>query len=92
LGADPQIIAADLHRHISDEQVGVWSRGTPSDWALETFALVRDDAYGQLPVATRRGTYRLDNSCVAMAKRDVSIQLSRAGVRLAVVLNRALGP
>ena len=92
LGADPQIIAADLRRHISDEQVGVWSRGMPTDWALETFALARDDAYGPLPVPTLRGGYRLDSSYVAMAKRDVSMQLSRAGVRLAAVLNRALGP
>jgi hypothetical protein len=92
LGADPQMIAADLRRHISDEQVGAWIRGTPTDWALETFGLARDDADGRLPAPTRRGGYRLDDSYVAMAKRDVSIQLSRAGVRLAIVLNRALSP
>ena len=43
-----------------------------------------------LPAQTRCGTYRLDAGYVTMATRDVSMQLSRAGVRLAVVLNRAL--
>jgi hypothetical protein len=92
LGVDPQSIAADLRGHLSADQVGAWSRGTPADWAMETFAVARDDAYGQLPPPTWRGSYRLDNGYVTMAIRDISIQLSRAGVRLAVVLNRALGP
>jgi hypothetical protein len=26
-----------------------WSRGTPADWAMEAFALARDDAYELLP-------------------------------------------
>jgi hypothetical protein len=59
---------------------------------METFAVARDDAYGQLPAPTRRGSYRLDNGYVTMAIRDISIQLSRTGVRLAVVLSQALGP
>jgi hypothetical protein len=59
---------------------------------MEIFAVARDDAYGQLPAPTQRGSYRLDNGYVTMATRDISIQLSRAGIRLAVVLNRALGP
>jgi hypothetical protein len=58
---------------------------------METFAVARDDAYGHLPAQTRRGTYRLDAGYVTMATQDVFIQLSRAGVRLASVLNRPVG-
>jgi len=63
-----------------------------SDWALETFRMGRDDAYGQLPQPNARGRFRLSDAYVAMATRDVATQLSKAGVRLAFVLNSALRP
>jgi hypothetical protein len=53
--------------------------------------MANDDAYGRLPVPGARGSYRLTDAYVAMAVRDVASQLSKAGVRLAAVLNRALG-
>jgi hypothetical protein len=37
------------------------------------------------------GVVPLDASYVAQAKADVALQLSKAGVRLAAVLNKALG-
>jgi hypothetical protein len=52
----------------------------------------RDDAYGQLPQPNARGRFRLSDAYVAMATRDVATQLSKAGVRLAFVLNSALRP
>jgi hypothetical protein len=90
LGPDPQKVAAELAEHITGDQIAIWSQGTPTDWAMETFTIAHDDAYGHLPAQTRRGTYRLDAAYVTMATQDVAVQLSRAGVRLAVVLNRAL--
>ncbi len=91
LGSDPKQIAAALTRRISDGDVRAWSKGLTSDWAMESFRLGKDDAYGHLPTPNARGSYRLQNDYLAMATRDTAMQLSKAGVRLAVVLNRALG-
>ena len=52
----------------------------------------KDDAYDQLPPPDARGRFRLSAAYVAMATRDVATQLSKAGVRLAFVLNTALRP
>jgi hypothetical protein len=91
LGPDPQRIAAALIGRISDGDVRAWSQGAPSDWAMESFRVAKDDAFGRLPAPNARGSYRLSNDYVAVATRDVAMQLSRAGVRLAFVLNGALG-
>jgi hypothetical protein len=59
-------------------------------WAQEAFQLVKDDAYGELPAPNARGSYRLTDEYVTTATEDVSQQLSKAGVRLAFIRNRAL--
>jgi hypothetical protein len=91
LGPDPQGIASELIESITQDQVNAWSRGGPADWAQESFALARDDAYGQLPQPTAHGSIRLSDDYVTMATQDVATQLGKAGVRLAMVLNQALG-
>lgn len=90
LGDSPGRIASALAARISPGNVQSWSRGTTSEWALESFALARDHAYGQLPPASARGTYRLGRNYVDLAVRDVQLQLARAGVRLAALLNRVV--
>ncbi len=47
--------------------------------------------YGQLPVPGAHGHIRLSDDYVVMATEDVTIQLSKAGVRLASMLNKAFG-
>jgi S1/P1 Nuclease len=91
LETDPKSIASDLIGHISHAQVSEWQAGKPSDWAKESFQVAKDDAYGQLPERSARGTYRLTDEYVTSATDDVAQQLSKAGVRLAFVLNKALG-
>jgi hypothetical protein len=91
LGGGPREIAYEIGRQISPALARSWARGTAADWALESFAMARDDAYGQLPPPTRRYTYRLTPAYLEMATRDVQVQLAKAGVRLAYVLNTALG-
>jgi hypothetical protein len=90
LGTDPRQVAASLIGQISETQRQEWSSGTPADWAMEAFAIGRSDAYGLLSRPGDRGTYSLATAYVEKAVGDVSVQLSRAGVRLAHVLNRAL--
>jgi hypothetical protein len=90
LGRDPAEIAARLVAGISDEQRRAWAYGTGADWAGETFALARDHSYGMLPTAGADGIYALPPACVDTATRDVALQLSKAAIRLAFLLNRAL--
>ncbi|MGY3133804.1 hypothetical protein ACVWZM_004486 [Bradyrhizobium sp. USDA 4501] len=90
LGPDPQTIASDLIGHITKDQQTQWQSGTPADWAKETFALSKDDAYGQLPAPNARGSFRLTDDYVTTATNDVGIQLGKAGVRLAMILNQTL--
>jgi hypothetical protein len=77
--------------HISKTQQQSWSQGTPADWAKETFQLARDDAYGRLPEPNARRCYLLSDDYISMATQDVAVQLSKAGGRLAFILNEALG-
>ncbi|WP_338026491.1 S1/P1 nuclease [Bradyrhizobium acaciae] len=90
LGPDPRTIASDLIGHITNEQQTQWQAGNADDWAKEAFALSKDDVYGQLPTPNARGSFRLPDDYVTTATNDVAIQLSKAGVRLAMILNQAL--
>ena len=67
-----------------------WQAGAPSDWAKESFKVAKDDAYGQLPEPLARGSYRLTDEYITTATQDVALQLSKAGARLAFLLNKAL--
>jgi hypothetical protein len=91
LGPNPQQIATKLSAHISATDARIWGRGNPGDWAMESFKVAKDDAYGRLPAPDGRGKVLLTGEYITMADRDVALQLSKAGVRLAVMLNRALG-
>ncbi|GAC1345663.1 MAG: S1/P1 nuclease [Acetobacteraceae bacterium] len=87
LGPDPAATAAALLRRLSLEQIQQWSAGTTQSWATESFLLARDHAYGQLPPPNRRDRYALTPAYITMAEADVAQQLTKAGVRLAAVLN-----
>jgi hypothetical protein len=90
LGPDAKTISSDLIGHISNDQVAQWQAGDVPDWAQESFGIAMSDAYGQLPEPNARGSFRLTDDYVTEATHDVSLQLSKAGVRLALILNKAL--
>lgn len=92
LGSDPQQIADKLVAGISPAQVRQWQQGGPRDWALEGFQLASRDAYHLPPPEPGRKhpTYELDQPYIDAAEADVQLQLSRAGVRLAGILEGAL--
>jgi hypothetical protein len=90
LETDPKSIASDLIGHISKDQINAWQAGSASDWAMESFEVAKADAYGQLPEPSARGSYRLTEEYITTATDDVAQQLSKAGVRLGLVLNNAL--
>ena len=66
-----------------------WQAGSDSGWAKESFQIAKGDAWGLLGGPSSRGTYRQSDDYVTTATDDVAQHLSRAGVRLAFVLNKA---
>jgi nuclease S1 len=90
LGADDTEIAQRLIAKITDSERARWSAGTPADWALETYAVAKSHAYGLLPPPESPYHYELTAAYVADATGVTAEQLSKAGVRLAFVLNQAL--
>ena len=92
LGRSSGRVANRLIASISARQRRRWSSGAPADWAMQSFRIARSVAYGDLPAADESGRYRLDRRYDAAAINAVRIQLQRAGVRLALLLNRALTP
>jgi hypothetical protein len=57
---------------------------------MQSFALAHKVAYGELPRPDAAGRYLLGETYVRDATATVRLQLERAGVRLAQVLNEAL--
>jgi S1/P1 Nuclease len=90
VGRDSAGTVTRLQAGILDAQRQAWARGTTADWAMESFALARDHAYGMLPAANADGVYVLSPAYIDTATHDAAVQLSKAGVRLAFVLNHAI--
>ena len=90
LGKDDTDIAARLIARITEAERARWSAGTPAEWAMETYDVAKSHAYGLLPPAGSSNRYELSDAYVADATAVTAEQLSKAGVRLAFVLNQAL--
>lgn len=93
LGEDPQVIAQMLAHRITPRSKAAWEKGDPQAWALEGFHVAQTAAY---KIGTKPGCTS-DPSPVSLppgydetARETVTIQLEKAGVRLAAVLNRVL--
>src|SRR5581483_10255251 len=90
LGAGEGAIAQRLLAKITTAQRSQWSSGSAGEWARESFEVARTHAYGQLPTASPADHYRLSDQYVLDATSVTAEQLSKAGVRLAYLLNQAL--
>jgi hypothetical protein len=90
LGSDAVAVADSLLARLLPAERAAWSSGTPADWAFESFGLAKALAYGRLPPAGADGVVQLDPAYISEARGVVALQLSRAGVRLAWLLDRAL--
>lgn len=78
-----EAIRADLGRH---RDLGPMSRGDVISWAMESHRLSRDLVYHALPASLE-----VDMSYLDVVRPALRLQLLRASVRLAAVLNQALG-
>jgi hypothetical protein len=95
LGDDPQAVAEMLTHRITPDNKAAWDKGNPAAWAQEGFDIARTQIYtvGSKPGCTPDPSpVSLPPGYDAAARETVSAQLEKAGVRLAAVLNRALGP
>jgi hypothetical protein len=95
LGSDPWAIGAALSRKISTGTAEAWSRGTPIGWGNESFRRAKTVVYnfaGLPEFVNDRGAkgVRLSNAYENSALIAARQQLSKAGVRLAAVLNNTI--
>jgi S1/P1 Nuclease len=93
LGQAAAQIAEQLDAHLSAADIKDWSRGTPQSWAIDTFAVGRRDAYAlpSRPTCQSGGSVALSPAYLGQAEKDAATQLQKAAIRLAAVLNAALG-
>lgn len=93
LGHTPEEIAASLEARITPSEVSAWSAGSARDWAEESYKLAVSVTYQlpSLPTCTDHAPpQRLTAAYEAQAKDLVALQLEKAGIRMAYLLNRAL--
>ncbi len=94
LGPDPEAAAKALEKEITPSDRKAWSQGGPQQWALASFAVARTSVYSFNPppgCASDRAPIALTDAYQAEALRIARLQLMKAGVRLAYVLNAAMG-
>jgi hypothetical protein len=89
LGTPPASLAASLLSSITPADAKTWATGAPEDWQKEAFDIAASDVYGNPPLSASEPQH-LDADYVSKAEKDVRLQLSRAGVRLAFLLNQSL--
>jgi nuclease S1 len=90
-GGERAIVAAA----IAESDRRIWERGSIADWIAESHALARDRVYAPLPVAASCSdkiaeVIALGEPYYAGAAPLIEVQIKKAGVRLARVLNNTL--
>jgi hypothetical protein len=89
-GAEAHAVADRWIAVITDADSRAWQAGTPENWSQQGYELARDHVYGKLSKPDAKGVYRLDAAYVDDAGGVVALQLHKAGLRLAKILNKAL--
>jgi len=84
--SDERSYALELAKSISPAEAEKWRMGTPTDWADDSYGVASNLIYGVWP----HGPGDLPDSYEQRAIYVVQVQLEKAGVRLAAVLNQSL--
>ena len=84
LGQDTMRVAAGIEGGASPAAKAAMMKGTPADWANESFQVASREIYARLPV---NGPVRLPRDYAQREQTVVRQQLLRAGLRLAGILN-----
>ena len=94
LGDDPAAVAARLRAQITPAQRATWAAGLPRSWADESYQVAKSMTYtiGSPPGCdSDRAPIALPTGYPEKALAAAEVQLERAGVRLATILNASLG-
>jgi hypothetical protein len=91
-GGERAIVSVPL----SEGDRETWEKGSISDWIGESHRLAKEVAYPLLPVPSAcsskiAGVVAIDQTYYSKASPVIEIQIRKAGIRLARVLNGALG-
>ena len=91
LGRDPRTVASRLRSQITPAEVRVWSQGDTRAWTMEAYAVAAKVAYRfGGPPQCGGYTVPLSSDYQARTHQAGALQLERAGVRLATVLNSSI--
>ena len=91
---DADKLAAKLSAQITPADRAAWEQGDAKAWAMESFAIAQSTVYtiGSKPgCASDTAPLLLPAGYDQAAQAAIVLQLKKAGVRLALELNRALG-
>jgi hypothetical protein len=94
MGSDPVAVAATLKGEITEAQRKAWSSGDAKSWALESYGVAKAVVYwpgAPAGCAQDAAPVSLPEGYEAKAGAAVRLQLEKAGVRLAWVLNGIFG-
>ena len=97
LGHSAAQIAAVLDAQITMVDMQTWDSGDTHSWTMESFALGSKEVYAlsqpatALPTCQAPGAIALSPEYQARAAQDAALQLKRAAIRMAGLLNNALG-
>jgi hypothetical protein len=92
LGNSAEQIADKLDAGIKLDQLKAWTDGNPRSWAMESFEIARRDAYALPSLADCQSSpIDLSPAYEAQAQKDAATQLLKAAIRIAGLLNGALG-
>jgi hypothetical protein len=88
-GAKVLDYSLSLNSHITEKQATEWNKGTAMDWVNHTHRVAVEQVYRDVPEGG--DPPKIDQAYVDRVGPVVDEQLERAGVRLAIVLNRVIG-
>ena len=96
VGSDAVAAAGRLERAITDADVNAWSGSTPMEWANESFAITEGAkteycAESQGSCEPTSKSVKIDEAYIAANAPLVRMQLEKAGVRLAEMLDDTIG-
>lgn len=90
---NPDTFSDTLDQSIDPAKIPQWEQGTVEDWALESHKFAQDPAYKQVPAVKSKVKNKnpvLADAYVAAVQPVIDLQLQKAGIRLAHILNQAL--
>jgi hypothetical protein len=89
---DPRELAIGLEKDITPEEKAAWVAGTEKDWALESYLIAKNTIYvGMEAGAQDYSSNELGNAYYKKMRPIVNVQLEKAGIRLAHILNDIYG-